>query len=83
MNSAKNNSDLGACSHAVHDFSTSFSADISRAKNGEFLIVVYSTRLRFTHTPCLSTELHLRFSYRMKINESFHPILKTQIHRLL
>ena len=29
--------------------------------------VVYFTRLRCTHTSCLSTWLHLRFSYRRKI----------------
>ena len=41
---------------------------MSQAKNVELLIVrVYFTRLRCTHTPCLSTWLHLRFSYRMKI----------------
>ena len=33
----------------------SFLADISQAKNGELLIVVYFMRLRCTHTPCLST----------------------------
>ena len=40
---------------------------LSKAKNGELLIVAYFTRLRCTHTPCLSTLLHLRFSYRWKI----------------
>ena len=45
------------------------SADISQAKKGELLIDVNVnfTCLRCTHTPCLSTWLHLRFSYRMKI----------------
>ena len=33
----------------------------------EHLIAVHFTRSRCTHTPCLSTWLHLRFSYRMKI----------------
>ena len=52
----------------VNDCSTLFSADMSQAKDGELLIVqVYFTRLRCTHTPCLSIWLHLRFSYGMKI----------------
>ena len=52
----------------VNDCLTLFSADMSQAKNGELLIVqVHFTRLRCTHTLCLSTWLHLRFSYRMKI----------------
>ena len=52
----------------VNDCSTLFSADMSQAKDGELLIVqVYFTRLRCTHTPCLSTWLHLHFSYRIKI----------------
>ena len=49
------NADKRACSHTVHHCSTFFTADISQAKNGELLIVVYFTRLRCTHTPCLST----------------------------
>ena len=52
----------------VNDCSTLFSADMLQAKDGELLIVqVYFTRLRCTRTPCLSTWLHLRFSYRIKI----------------
>ena len=40
----------------VNDCSTLFSADMSQAKDGELLIVqVYFTRLRCTHTLCLST----------------------------
>ena len=55
MNSPKKNADEGASFYTVHDYLTFFSADISQAKNGELLIVVYFTRLRCTHTPCLST----------------------------
>ena len=40
---------------------------MSPAKNGELVIVVYFTHLRCTYSPCLSTWLHLRCSYRMKI----------------
>ena len=49
------NANKRACSHTVHHSSTFFTADISQVKNGELLIVVYFTRLRCTHTPCLST----------------------------
>ena len=59
----KKDADWGACSYTVHDCSTFFSADIPQGKNGELLIVVYFTRLKCTYTPCLSTWLHLRFSY--------------------
>ena len=55
MISVISNADKRACSHTVHHCSTFFTADISQAKNGELLIVVYFTRLRCTHTPCLST----------------------------
>ena len=55
MSSVINNADKRACSHTEHDCSTFLSADISQAKNGEFLIVVYFTRLRCTHTLCPST----------------------------
>ena len=55
MISVINNADGRACSHTVHDCSTFLSADISQAKKGEFLIVVYFTRLRCNHTPSLST----------------------------
>ena len=58
---------LRSLSHTVNDCSTLLSADMSQAKNGKLFVVVYSTRLRCTHTPCLSTWLHLPFSYRMKI----------------
>ena len=41
---------------------------MSQVKNGELLIIQGDfTRLRCIHTPCLSTWLHLRFSYRVKI----------------
>ena len=55
MISVISNADKRACSHTVHHCSTFFTADISQAKNGELLIVVYFTRLRCTHTLCLST----------------------------
>ena len=67
MNSAKKNADKGVFSHNEHDSLTFFSANILQAKNGKLLIVVCFTRLRCTHTPCLSAWLHLRFSYRKKI----------------
>ena len=66
-NSAKTNADQGAFPHTENDCSTLLSVDMSQAKNGELLIVVHSMCLRCTHIPCLSTEQHLRFSYRMKI----------------
>ena len=69
MNSVEKNANEGACFPTVHDCSTFFSADISQAKNGELPIIVYFTRLRCTRTPCLSTCLYLRFSYRMKIQQ--------------
>ena len=55
MISVISNADKRACSHTVHHCSTFFTADISQAKNGELLIVVYFTRFRCTHTHCLST----------------------------
>ena len=58
---------LRSLSHTVKDCSTLLSADMSQAKNGKLFVVINSTRLRCTHTPCLSTWLHLPFSYRMKI----------------
>ena len=67
MNSAKKNADEGVSSHNEHDSLTFFSVNILQAKNGKLLIVVCFTRLRCTHTPCLSARLHLRFSYCMKI----------------
>ena len=67
MNSAIKNADWEAYSQIGHDYSTIFSADISQATNGELLNVVYFTSLRCTHTLCLSTWLHLRFSDRLKI----------------
>ena len=42
----------GACSHTEHDCSAFLLVDISQAKNGEFLTVVYFTRLRRNHIPC-------------------------------
>ena len=45
----------GACSHTEHDSSAFLLVDISQAKNGEFLTVVYFTRLRRNHIPCFST----------------------------
>ena len=53
----------GACSHTVHDCSAFLLVDISQAKNGEFLTVVYLKRWRCNHIPCFSTWLHLYFSY--------------------
>ena len=47
--------DSGACSHTGHYYSWFCLADISQAKNGEIQIVVYFTRLRCSHNPCLST----------------------------
>ena len=58
------------------------SADISQAKKGELLIDVNVnfTCLRCTHTPRLSTWLHLRFflSYENPTICSFHRILITE-----
>ena len=53
--STKKNADSGACSHTGHYYSWFSLADISQAKNGEIQIVVYFTRLRCSHNPCLST----------------------------
>ena len=61
--------------YTIQHGSTFFSADISQAKNGELLIIVYFTRLRYTHTPCLSTYLYLRFSYRMKTQQIIASIV--------
>ena len=66
MNLAKYNADEWACSHTVHDCSTFFSDDVSQAKNG-VLLIVYFTRFGNTNTLCLSTWLHLPFSYHVKI----------------
>ena len=41
MISVISSADKRACSHTVHHCSTFFTADISQAKNGELLIVVY------------------------------------------
>ena len=58
----------GACSHTVHDCSAFLLVDISQAKNGEFLTVVYLTRLRCNHIPffvlfiyILITEIHYMY----------------------
>ena len=67
-NSTKKNADSGACSHSVHDCSSFCLADISQAKNGEIQIVVSVSRtwdaLIILVFP---RDLHLHFSYRMKI----------------
>ena len=51
----------------VNDCSTFFSAEISQAKNGEPLVVVFFRRLKCTHNPCLSKCPHMCVSHRMKI----------------
>ena len=84
-NSTKKNADSGACSHSVHDCSSFCLADISQAKNGEIQIVVYFTRLRCTHNPCLSTWLTfaLFLPYENPANCSLYRILITEINHLL
>ena len=47
MISVISSADKGACSHTVHHCSTFFTADISQAKNGELLIVVYCCMLLY------------------------------------
>ena len=48
-----------------HSFRLTFRK--GRMVSSLLFIVVYFTHLRCTRTPCLSTWLHLRFSYRIKI----------------
>ena len=47
MISVISSADKRACSHTVHHCSTFFTADISQAKNGELLIVVYCCMLLY------------------------------------
>ena len=55
-----------------HSFQLTFRMRIM----GELFIAVYFMRLRSTRTLCLSTWLHLHFSYRIKIlPSSFHRII--------
>ena len=67
MISAEKNAEKGSVPTPYAIIHRSFRLTFRKRRMVSSLIFVCFTRLRYTHTPCLSTRLHLRFSYRMKV----------------